>query len=49
MNIYVICQDIKYKEFDVIQVFLAKSRWFKQNLDNVKLIVFFNLYRLIFH
>ena len=27
---------------------VAKSRWFKQNLNYVKLIAFFNLYRLIF-
>ena len=36
-----------------MQVFLkpsvvAKSRWFKQNLNYVKLIAFFNLYRLTF-
>ena len=52
MNIYVIYQVIKHKEFDVIQVFfkpsvLAKSRWFEQNLNYVKLTVF-NLNRLIF-
>ena len=45
-------QVIKHKEFDVIQVFfkpsvLAKSRWFEQNLNYVKLTVF-NLNRLIF-
>ena len=48
MNIYVICQVLKYKEFDVIQGFLAKSRWFKQNLDNVKLIVFLTYIDLFF-
>ena len=52
-NIYVIYQVVKYKEFDVIQFFLkptvsAKSRRFEQNLNYVKLIVFFNLNRLIF-
>ena len=52
MNIYVIYQVVKCKEFDVIQVFfkpsvLAKSRWFEQNLNYVKLTVFFNLNRLI--
>ena len=53
MNIYVIYQVVKCKEFDVIQVFfkpsvLAKSRWFEQNLNYVKLTVFFKLNRLIF-
>ena len=43
----------KCKEFDIIQVFfkpsvLAKSRWFEQNLNYVKVTVFFNLNRLIF-
>ena len=52
MNIYVIYQVRKYKEFDVIQVFfklsvLAKSRWFEQNLNYVKLTLFFSLNRLI--
>ena len=52
MNIYVIYQVRKYKEFDVMQVFfklsvLAKSRWFEQNLNYDKLTVFFNLNRLI--